>query len=94
MSDWLANHLTQEQLWYAAGDVVDLHELHTFLRDELRVGQHKVYYDALAAIKIKARLEVEGYTNLLDYPQTPVEEVLANRNWWKRLVAKNGDDNE
>jgi ribonuclease D len=82
MTDWLADTLTEEQLWYAAGDTIYLPKLLEKLQGEYRSVQKPKYHLAMQALCYKATLEVEGYTDLLDYPQEDPIVTLKNRNWW------------
>lgn len=90
-TDWFADELTEEQLWYACADVLYLHELKDKLYTELSLHQRTVYRNAVHAIVIKAGLEVEGYTDLLDYDKGDSEVVISNRNWWRKLSVERGD---
>jgi len=91
LTDWFSNELTDEQLWYAANDVLYLHDLKDKIYRDARPHHPNRYAKALKAIMNKAYLDVEGYTSLLDYPQEDPQTVLANRNWWLKLQAERED---
>jgi ribonuclease D len=93
MTDWLADELTDEQLWYGASDVIFLPELLQKLHNDCKAPQLRRYRTAMTAVCIKAGLQVEGYTDLLDYSQDETEVTIANRNWWlKRQASWQAED--
>ena len=93
-TNWLADNLTQEQLWYAAGDVLYLHDLHKVLYDDMRNAQGYIYRRAISALIHQAILQVWGYTDLLDYEKEEPEISLANRAWWTKLRIERENNNE
>ena len=67
-SDWGSEHLTEEQLSYAAGDVVHLLDLHSLLLDRLEdAGLHDLFKRVCAYIPIDSHLAVAGFPNPLTY---------------------------
>lgn len=83
VSDWGAQ-LTQEQINYAAADTVDLIPLYNILYSKLSPAQEPIYHYAIEGIAAKACIEVQGYTDLLDYAQEEFDISNENRNWWLR----------
>lgn len=67
-SDWSVADLTQEQLTYAAGDVLHLPDLLDVLRDALqRAGLTRLYDDCCAFLPARALLDVGGYPDVFAY---------------------------
>lgn len=81
--NWDAEELDPKQLVYAANDVLYLHELHNKLTTEMGIDKHLTYREAMMGICISARLQVQGYTDLLVYAKDDYETVKANRDWWQ-----------
>lgn len=84
-SNWDAKKLTRKQQEYAAADAIHLIPLKDELRKELSEKSRRIYTIALEAIKRKAVLEVEGYTDLLSYEKEKGDKALKNRAWWQHL---------
>lgn len=67
-SDWTAANLTEEQLAYAAGDVLHLLPLLDVLMADLeRAGLRHLYDDCCAFLSARARLELGGYPDVFAY---------------------------
>jgi ribonuclease D len=64
-SDWGAATLTQEQLDYAAADVLYLHRLQTELNDRLkREGRTEIAAACFAFLRTRAQMDLNGFANL------------------------------
>lgn len=81
-SKWNEPILTKDQLLYAAGDVVDLIKAFKKLHNKASIRQRIRYGQAMKICTDMAFLQVEGYTDLFDYPQNSYETNLEQRNWW------------
>lgn len=81
-NDWDAEPLSKKQVVYAACDVLYLHKLLKQLKLNCKWHELERYSTAMAAIRRIASLQVEGYTDLFDYPQNSYEKTLEQRNWW------------
>lgn len=67
-SDWLAPHLTAEQLTYAAGDVQHLIPLYRALRRELRAAGLAGLYDrCLAHLPTRVELDLGHFEDVYSY---------------------------
>ena len=67
-SDWTVASLTQEQLAYAAGDVLHLLALLDVLLADLgRADLRSLYDDCCAFLPARARLELGGYPDVFAY---------------------------
>jgi ribonuclease D len=83
MSDWGVARLSLRQKYYAASDVLYLHKLHDKLISQISEHERHIYtYLAIPAIINKVTLEVEGYTDLLQYEKEDKNTTIVNRNWW------------
>ena len=80
--EWHKPNLSQRQKEYAAGDVLYLHNLVKEIKRGHPMGSLFRYQDIIQALRIKASLEVEGYTDILDYPQARAEDTKVYREWW------------
>lgn len=95
--DWDAPTLSKRQIEYASGDVLELHGLLKQLREDAKWGDIDKYKKAMATIREKADLEVEGYTDLFGHQQNKYEQTLTERNWWRSRafhttkLVQNGD---
>lgn len=85
---WNDHELTKEQLSYAANDVLYLHLLLKKLKTDASWAELARYERAMKIIPEKAFMEVEGYTDLWDYPQIKHEDALNQRNWWLSEIPK------
>ena len=64
-SDWGADSLSEEQLQYAAGDVVYLHQLRDILTDMLeREGRMQIAEQLFAFIGTRAELDLIGWNEI------------------------------
>lgn len=79
---WHDEELTREQLSYAANDVLYLPKLLKKLKQDASWADIAKYWRAMKVIPEKAFMEVEGYTDLWDYPQVGHAKALEQRNWW------------
>jgi ribonuclease D len=67
-SDWGSDHLTDEQIAYAAGDVEHLLDLYAVLRRRLdNAGLSDLFTQVCAYLPIDAHLAVSGFPNPLTY---------------------------
>ncbi len=67
-SDWFRKHLTQEQLAYAAKDVIYLPQLFEMLRDKLVTnGRWSLAEACYQFIPIQVQLEIIGTANVFQY---------------------------
>lgn len=90
-SKWNEPVLTRDQLLYSAGDVLYLVKAFKELIHRATRCEIDIYHAAISACTDMAFLQVEGYTDLFDYPQNPFEVNLAHRNWWLQIP---GDEDE
>jgi ribonuclease D len=64
-SNWGAAKLTQEQLNYAAADVLYLHQLQAELNERLkREGRTEIAAACFAFLKARAQMDLNGFANL------------------------------
>jgi ribonuclease D len=67
-SDWLAQELTDEQLEYAAGDVLHLPALLAALEGELgKAGLRRLYDACCSFLPARVSLELGGYPDVFAY---------------------------
>ena len=67
-SGWTATSLTEDQLTYAAGDVLHLLALHDVLLAELdRTNLRRLYDDCCAFLPARVSLELGGYPDVFAY---------------------------
>lgn len=88
--DWEAKKLSDRQIEYAVLDVLYLVDIYNLLWSELfhiKVNQDRshFYKEIMDAILLKGYIEVEGYTDLFDYQQTPEKTTKRYREWWNKL---------
>jgi ribonuclease D len=89
-SKWNCEKLSDEQVKYAVQDIIHLHKLHETLKKEaIRIGKYDTYRHAMNAILIKSRLDIEGYTDLLQYEKEDPEKIKAQIDWWKERQSVN-----
>lgn len=61
-SDWSSNNLTDDQLRYAANDVVYLHEIREHLNNKLtKVGREKIAQKCFDFLPIRVELDLMGF---------------------------------
>lgn len=89
-SNWNAHTLDLEQLQYAAEDVMDLRLLAAKLYTLANIRDQTIYNRAIFTIRSKASLEVEGFTDVLDYEQNEYELTLQQRTWWAQMRRTQG----
>ena len=64
-SDWGGEHLSQEQLEYAANDVIHLHRIHAILEVMLaREGRSQIAQSCFEFLPIRRELDLGGWTDL------------------------------
>jgi len=85
---WKNSHLSARQKEYMSNDVRYLPTLAKTLIGSARPGFLDRYQDAMMAIKLKAFLEVEGYTDLLGYEQETPKKTDELRQWWARQAIR------
>jgi ribonuclease D len=84
-SKWKNQEWSARQKEYMVGDTLYLYDLCAQLCAELTLEQSILYDEARKAIKSKVIIEVEGYTDLLDYSQVSAKESKRLREWWKNI---------
>lgn len=83
-SNWNVPELTKDQIDYAYGDVLDLHDLYFKLYELLNGDEYSAYTRGMKALRNKVYNEVEGYTDLLQYEHDKATVALREE-WQKRL---------
>lgn len=73
LSDWAAKNLTEEQVRYAAEDVIYLPEIHGAFSRAMTSDQNEIYWEAIDAVEKIIELELKGRADLLQYADAPDE---------------------
>jgi ribonuclease D len=74
-SDWGASNLTQDQLTYAASDVLHLHKLKARLDDMLaREGRTELARRVMDFLPVRAELDVGGWRDIDIFSHRPVRK--------------------
>jgi len=75
-SDWGAAKLTQDQLTYAASDVLYLHKLKDKLDDMLkREGRTSLARQAMDAVLVRAELDLAGWHDIDVFSHKPIRKA-------------------
>lgn len=78
---WDKEDLNDKQLEYASNDVLYLIDMFNELY--AKCSKSQLYDTVMKALLTKAYVEVEGYTDLFDYPQTDHRQTKREREWWE-----------
>lgn len=84
-SNWNAPQLSQEQIDYACIDIIYLDDLVDHFSGKMTPHQRHVHREAVDAVNHKVNLEVEGFTDLLQYESDPNTSTFRQE-WQKQLV--------